>query len=267
MSFARHRIPGLVAFGDPEWFPDPVRGPLDVEALPGGRTRVSDAKGTLAVLTAGARTVAVRGPRRSFSEQKRSFSDTFARTVGGSWGMSPGGGTWTTANGEPANYSVEPGSGVITLSKNNSSYFVTLNDPAIGDFDAAATVALDTAPAVADTSIALTFGHQNFDNHYRARLAFSPSGPVRLSVEREQNDVVTTLAAATSVGEGTGRWRVRVARSGSTSQAKAWREGQPEPGWTHVVQDATFGAGRLGVRAIASKGSTYAKALRLVRRI
>lgn len=264
MSYARHRIPGLIAFGDSEWFPDPVRGPLTVETLSGGRTRVSDAKGTLAVLTAGARTVAVRGPRRSFSEQKRPFADVFDRTVSGRWGMSPGGGTWTTANGEPANYSVQPGSGVISLSQNNSSYFVTLNDPAIGDFDATATVALDTAPAGADSSIALTFGHQNFDNHYRARLAFSPSGSVRLSVEREQADVVTTLAAGTEVGSGIGRWRVRVARSGSTSQVKAWRDGQAEPGWTHVVQDTTFGAGKLGIRAVASKGSTAVPSRALV---
>ena len=256
MSFARHRIPGLIEFGAPDWFPDPVRGPLTVETLSGGRTRVSDGRGPLAVLTAGARTVAVRGARRSFTEQKRPFADVFDRTVAGGWGPSTGGGTWTTTNGEPANYSVSPGSGVILLSQNNSSYFVTLNDPAIGDFDATATVALDTTPAGADTSIALTFGFDNYDNHYRARLAFSPSGPVRLSVEKEQNDAVTTLAAGVQVGSGTGRWRIRVARSGSTSQAKAWRDGEAEPGWTHVVQDTTFGAGKLGVRALASKGST-----------
>ncbi|GGN08893.1 hypothetical protein GCM10011609_55790 [Lentzea pudingi] len=264
MSFARQRIPGLVAFGDPDWFPDPVRGALTVEALPGGRTRVSDAKGVLATLTAGARSVAVRGARRSFSEQKRPFSDPFARTSTGGWGMSPGGGRWVSTNGEPADYSVAPGSGMIRLPQNNSSFFVTLNDPAIGDFDCAATVSLDTAPVGADTSIALTFGYQNYDNHYRARLAFSPAGPVRLSVEREQDDVVTTVAAGIEVGAGTGRWRVRVARSGSTSQAKAWREGTTEPGWTHVVQDATFGAGKLGVRAIASKGSTAVPSRALV---
>lgn len=256
MSFAHHRIPGLIAFGDPAWFPDPVRGPLTVEALSGGRTRVSDAKGQLAVLTTGARTVAVRGVKRSFSEQKRPFTDRFERTFTGDWGMSPGGGTWTTANGEPANYSVEPGSGVIVLSQNNSSYFVTLNDPAVGDFDATATVALGTAPAGADTSIALTFGHQNFDNHYRARLAFSPTGTVRLSVEKEQADVVTTLVPASQINGAQGRWRIRVARAGTTLQAKAWPDGQVEPAWTHVVGDGTFGAGKLGIRAIASKGST-----------
>lgn len=264
MSFAHNRIPGLIAFGDPAWFPDPVRGPLTVEALSAGRTRVSDAKGRLAVLTAGARTVAVRGAKRSFSEQKRPFADTFARTVTGDWGMSPGGGTWTTANGEPSNYAVEPGRGVIVLSQANSSYFVTLNDPAIGDFDATAAVALDTAPAGADTSVALTFGYQNFDNHYRARLAFSPAGAVRLSIEKEQADVVTMLAAAVQVGSQRDGWRVRVARAGATLQAKAWRAGQAEPAWTHVVQDGTFGAGKLGIRAIASKGSTAVPSRALV---
>ncbi|WP_394618090.1 NlpC/P60 family protein [Lentzea sp. JNUCC 0626] len=256
VSFARQRIPGLIAFGDPGWFPDPVRGDLTVETVPGGRTRVSDAKGVLATLTTGARTVTVRGPRRSFTEQKRPFADVFARTVVDGWGTSPGGGRWSRTNGETADYRVEPGQGVIRLARTNASYFMTLNDPAIGDFDCVATVSLSTAPAGADSSIALTFGYQDFDNHYRARLAFSPSGAVRLSVDRELIGVPLALAAGVNVGTGIGRWHVRVARSGSTSQAKAWRDGTAEPGWTHTVQDTTFGAGKLGVRAIASTNST-----------
>ncbi|GLY46929.1 NlpC/P60 family protein [Lentzea sp. NBRC 102530] len=256
VSFARQRIPGLVAFGDPGWFPDPVRGALTVEALAGGRTGVSDSKGLLATLTTGARTVTVRGPRRSFSEQKRPFADVFARTVSGGWGTSPGGGRWIKTNGETANYRVEPGQGVIELAKTNSSHFMTLNDPAIGDFDCVATVSLSAAPVGADSSIAVTFGYQDYNHHYRARLAFSPGGSVRLSVDRELDNVSVALAAGVNVGTGIGRWHVRVARSGSTSQAKAWRDGTPEPGWTHTVQDTTFGAGKLGVRAFAATNST-----------
>ncbi|MBM7775038.1 hypothetical protein JOD54_005242 [Actinokineospora baliensis] len=262
VEFARERIPGLIAFGDPGWFPDAVREALTVQALPGSpaRTQVSDSRGVLAVLTTGARTVTVRGPRRSFTEQKRPFVDPFARTRTGDWGMSPGGGNWTTANGAPANYHTEPSSGVILLSQNNSSYFATLNDPDIADFSATALVSLEVVPAGADTSVSLTFAYQGYDNHYRARLAVTPAGLVRLSVEKEQADVVTTLAAAVQVGTGYAagqRWRIRVERTGITLRTRAWRSDLAEPGtWTHVVDDSTFGAGKVGVRAIASKNST-----------
>ncbi|RLK59055.1 hypothetical protein [Actinokineospora cianjurensis] len=262
ISFAQGRIPGMVSLGDPTWFPDAVRESLTVQVLAGtpARTKVSDSRGTLAVLTTGARTVAVRGPQRTFTEQKRPFTDTFARTFTGDWGMSPGGGNWTTSNGAPANYYVEPGRGVIHISQNNSSYFATLNDPNIADFSATALVSLDTAPAGADSSIALTFGYQGYDNHYRARLAFSTTGTVKLSVEKEQADVVTTLAAGVQLGTGyvaNQKWRIRVERTGITLRARAWRSDLAEPGtWTHVLDDATFGAGKLGIRALASKFST-----------
>ncbi|GAA3010157.1 hypothetical protein [Actinokineospora diospyrosa] len=262
VEFAQNRIPGMIAFGEPTWFPDAVREPLTVQVLPGtpARTQVSDSRGVLAVLTTGAKTVTVRGPRRTFTEQKRPFVDAFARTFTGDWGMSPGGGTWTTANGAPANYYVEPGRGVILLSQNNSSYFTTLNDPNIADFSATALVSLEAVPAGADTSVSLTFAYQGYDNHYRARLAVTSAGLVRLSVEKEQADVVSTLAAAVQVGTGYAanqRWRIRVERTGITLRARAWRSDLAEPStWTHVLDDATFGAGKLGIRAIASKNST-----------
>lgn len=200
MAFAQNRIPGVIALSDPSWFPDPVREPLSVEVLPGSpaRTRVSDSRGTSAVLTTGARTVVVRGSKRSFTEQKQPFADAFARAVTGDWGPSPGGGTWTTANGGPANYAVEPGRGVIILSQNNSSFFATPT-----------------------TRRRRLLRHGAAHPGHRARGRRHLGGPhLRLPGLR-----------------------------------------QPLP---RAVEDATFGAGKLGVRAIASKGSTAVPSRALV---
>lgn len=262
MAFDQTRIPGLVAFGEPTWFPDAVRENLTVTTIPGTPTRVevSDSHGLLASLTVGAKTVVTRGPRRSFSEQKSPFTDPFDRTVSGDWGMSPGGGNWSTANGTPADYLVENGHGVIVLAQANSSFFATLGDPEIADFNATATVTFDKMPAAADSSVALAFAYQGYDNHYRARLAMSPDGSVKLSLDKEQNDIVTSLAGAVVVGGGftaNDRWRIRVERTGTTLRTRAWRASATEPaGWTHTVQDSTFGKGKLGIRALASKNST-----------
>ncbi|GAA1345131.1 NlpC/P60 family protein [Saccharothrix algeriensis] len=269
IEYARDRIPGMTRSGGPSWFPDPIREPLAVKAAPGDRTEVStDSRGVFAVLTTGARTVTVTGAPRSFTEQKRPFADRFERTVRDGWGPSPGGGAWSTDRGAPENFSVEPGRGVVLLATTGHSYFTSLADDRIGDFSATATVTLDKMPAGALTSVAVAFGYQGYEDHYRARLAFGPTGSVRLSVEVEQAKVDTPLAAGVEVGSGftAGRpWRIRVERTGEVLRTRAWPADRAEPaGWVHTVRDSTFGAGRLALRAVAAEGSTASRTRVLV---
>ncbi|MBB5129807.1 hypothetical protein FHS32_006601 [Streptomyces albaduncus] len=223
------------------------------------RLQVSDASGVLAMLTVGARTVAMRGPQRTFTEQKRPFVDTFDRTTSNGWGMSPGGGTWSNANGTDANYSVTGGYGLINMTTANSSRHTSLIDD-ITDLDARLSWSLDKMPAGNASSLALSFAYTSTNSQYRARLSILTTGTVQLILERESGGSTTTIGALTTVGTGYAVgdvWHIRAQRAGTTLRCRAWKDGTTEPTtWVHEVVDATLSAGRIGVRGLASSGST-----------
>ncbi|MFC8273933.1 C40 family peptidase [Streptomyces sp. NPDC057271] len=263
------RLPMVADPGDPWHFAAHPSGALTTRALSGtpASLEVSDDDGVLALLTVGAKTVTVRGPKRWFTEQKKPFTDDFARTpTTTGWGTSPGGGTWSSHNGVPANYFLESGRAVIALTASNASRHVFLSDRLVGDFDAAARFSFDKAPTGAPVSLALSFGVQDVDNHYRARLEVTPAGDVRLVLEKELADVSAALSAPVTVGTGFAafdHWWVQVEKSGPVIRARAWRNGTPTPDtWHHSVRDPepqpgkVFDSGTLGVRALASQGAT-----------
>ncbi|MVO87430.1 hypothetical protein GPA10_22365 [Streptomyces sp. p1417] len=225
------------------------------------RLEVSDSRGVAATLTAGAKTVTVRGPQRRFIESKRPFLDDFARTPASGWGVSPGGGSWVSANGPESAYSVTGGVGTILLDTVNQSRHVTLRDNNIGDVDVIVRTTIDKAPTGAGVGCALSFGYQGTSNSYRARLLFSSvSGGVQLALEKEAAGTVTVLGAATPLGSGFlpgDWWNIRAQKSGSTLRCRAWKDGTPEPvTWTHTATDTTFTTGRVGVRALVNSGNT-----------
>ncbi|WP_327377719.1 C40 family peptidase [Streptomyces sp. NBC_01216] len=272
------RLPMAADPGDPWHFSAHPAGPLTTRALAGSPAglEVSDARGALATLTTGARTVTVRGPKRWFTEQKKPFADAFDRTLSGAgWGRSPGGGAWTTVNGAKEDYYLDGGRGVVRLTETDSSRHVLLpQGEAVGDVDVAARFSFDKRPTGAPVSLALTFAAQAgsgrqgpVNNHYRARLLVTPAGDVRLVLEKERADVTSTLSPAVTVGTGFApydHWWVRVEKTGSLLRARAWRHGTGEPvgTWQHSMRDPetdpakVFDAGTLGVRALASRDAT-----------
>ncbi|GAA3771840.1 NlpC/P60 family protein [Streptomyces phyllanthi] len=266
VDVARQGSSLLVSANDPAWFPEHAAGaltatPVAATASAPALLEVTDGRGWLATLTHGAKTVTVRGPRRWLTEQKKPFTDTFARTPASGWGASPGGGTWSTHNGADADYRVEDGRGVIELTAANASRHAFLSsDRDIADLNATAVFGFDRAPSGAAASLALSFAYDDMDNHYRARLNVTAAGAVQLLLEKEEADAVTVLGAAQQVGTGftaSDRWRVRVEKEGSALRTRAWRDGTAEPSsWQHSVTDPTFTQGRVGVRALASSGST-----------
>ncbi|MFH9692627.1 hypothetical protein [Streptomyces globisporus] len=239
----------------------PPPRPLTVEREggPPELLRVHDDQGLLATLTVGARTVAMRGPVRTFTEQKRPFHDTFDRTRANGWGASGGGGSWSNANGTDANYSVAGGAGIITMTAANSSRHTSVINN-ITDTDARLSWSLDVMPTGNASSLALSFAYTSVNSQYRARLSVLTSGTVQLILEREASGNTTTIGALTTVGTGYTAgdvWHIRVQRKGTTLRCRAWKDGTAEPAtWLHEVTDATLGAGRIGVRGLASSGST-----------
>lgn len=240
----------------------PPPRPLTTQAVAGPPEllQVHDDAGLLATLTVGAKTVAMRGPSRIFTEQKRPFADAFSRTVTGGWGQSPGGGSWLNLTGSDANFSVDGTQGIILNDTANTGRYCSINDSDVGDVSAACKVTVSAAAAGAASSIAVTFGYLDSTNHYRSRLLINTTGTVQLVLERTVSGATTTLGAATTVGTGFTAhqwWRIRVQRTGSTVRTRAWLDGTTEPAeWTFSVADTTFPTGRLGFRSFASTGST-----------
>ncbi|SNB89932.1 MULTISPECIES: C40 family peptidase [unclassified Streptomyces] len=239
----------------------PLPRPLTVQGVAGPPEllEISDEAGLLATLTVGARTVAMRGPVRTFTENKRPFHDTFDRTRAAGWGPSGGGGSWSNANGVDADYTVTDGAGIISMTAANSSRHATVINN-ISDVDARLSWSLTVMPTGNASSLALSFAYTNVNSMYRARLSVLTSGTVQLILERESGGSTTTIGALTTVGTGYTAgdiWHIRVQRKGTTLRCRAWKDGTSEPAtWVHEVTDATLGAGRIGVRGLASSGST-----------
>ncbi|MFD9977358.1 NlpC/P60 family protein [Streptomyces sp. NPDC059017] len=219
---------------------------------------VSDAHGPLATLTKGARTVTVHGPRRTFTEQKKAFTDRFDRGVSG-WGTSPGGGRWATPDTGRAEFRVEGGNGTVVLREDGFSQFATLSD-SVGDVDVCAVLTLDGVPAGDAVSAAVCCAYTGDDRHYRARLSFLTTGEVRLILEMAAGGTTTLLGGPVQVGSGFrpgDRWRLRLERTGTSLRCRAWRDGQSEPAtWQAAGTDGTLGAGGTGIRVLANKGGT-----------
>ncbi|MFE9937401.1 NlpC/P60 family protein [Streptomyces hirsutus] len=223
------------------------------------RLQVSDAQGLLAMLTKGAKTVTVRGAERTFTETKRPFRDVFDRTTSNGWGPSPGGGTWSNSGGVAADYSVAGNAGIIRMTAANSSRHTSLIDN-VTDLDARLSWSLDKMPTGNASSLALSFAYTSSTSQYRARVSVLTAGTVQLVLEREVGGSTTTLGALTTVGTGYlagDIWHIRAQRVGNLLRCRAWKAGTEEPTtWVHQVTDAALGAGRIGVRGLASTGST-----------
>jgi hypothetical protein len=253
---------GVILVQDDDSKNDPAPATLTtaVVAGPPQQLQVSDASGLLATLTVGAKTVTMRGQTRTFTEQKKPFTDDFARTVSSGWGMSPAGGSWLNLTGTSGNFSVDGSKGVILNDVVNTSRYASLNDGDVADFNAAAKVTFDKVPGGASSSVSMLFGYTDSNNHYRARMTVTTTGTVQLALEYVLAGALTTLGSSVTVGAGftaSQWWRIRAQRTGGTIRCRAWLDGSAEPGtWTFSFADPTFMTGRVGFRCIASTGST-----------
>lgn len=229
-----------------------------VVAGPPQLLRVFDEQGLLATLTVGAKTVAMRGTERTFTETKRPFTDSFDRTLASGFGSSGGGGTYSVT-GTASDFTVDGDRGVASLPTANASRFATILDT-LADVDVTCTVTLPVAPTGASSSVGLVIGYTDVDNNTRARLIVTTAGVVQLTLEKEVADVTTTLGAVTQVGTGFvggDLWHIRAQRTGSVVRCRAWKDGTDEPAtWLHSVSDTSNMQGRVGFRFLASTSST-----------
>lgn len=139
------------------------------------RTEVTDNLGWAATFTSGARTVAIRGHGRTFTEQTQGISDSFSRVAGGAWGYSEAGGKWYPSGGSSGDYAVNGSVATMVLNTANISRRCTISN-VLQDIDATVKFKTDKTALGSEQVGGILFAHQDTSNHYLARLAFTPSG-------------------------------------------------------------------------------------------
>ncbi len=238
-------------------------GPFEVASDDGSEVVINDNFGELAVFTYGSKTVTVRGQQRTFTEQKRLFTDDFDRTVVDGWGPSPAGGSWGNVNGAASDYQVVPDSASIHCSTAGVSRYMRLSDTNIATADVRMKVSLSSVPTVAANSCSLLLGYQDNANNYRLRLTFNTTGTVVASIAKAVADSESSIAGASTIGTGFqagDTWWIRGTYNGAGGLAMyAWKDGDVEP--VTPTRSGTDGSspwtsGRVGIRVLASTGAT-----------
>lgn len=156
--------------------------------------------------------------------------------------------------------SVYAGYGVVAQNSINVSRYTLLPAPA-ADVDLAATVATDRVVTGGSHFLSLVARYADTSNVYLARLEFSTTATVALTVRRRLTGTETSLGGGTVTGLAHApgvRFRIRFQVTGTALRAKTWLDGQPEPAaWAVEVTDSSLtAAGQIGTRCILSTANT-----------
>lgn len=187
-------------------------------------------------------------------------TDAFGAVVSSSWGSTDTGQPWTNTGGAASDFSKASGRGVHALTSVNVVRCSTVNTP-IADFDISVSVASDKLATGASQSPGLVGRFVDVNNDLEARLEFSITQTVVLTVIKRVAGTGTTLAQVTITGltHGVGtRFTIRFKGTGSLLQAKAWLSSANQPTtWNISVVDSTYlAAGQVGVRTLLFTGNT-----------
>ncbi|MEU2924215.1 poly-gamma-glutamate hydrolase family protein [Streptomyces sp. NPDC007251] len=186
--------------------------------------------------------------------------ETFTRSVSGGWGTTDSGHTWTTSGGSTSDFSVSGSQALAAVNSVNISRWGTL-PTGQADFDVTASFATDKLAVGGSQFCSLAGRHTDVDNTYLARLEFTTTQVVNLTIRKRVGGTETLIGSTINTGlthaAGT-RFVVRFRGSGSTLQAKVWLASGSEPGtWTDTVTDTSITTGyRVGARAILSSSNT-----------
>ncbi|MER6603905.1 poly-gamma-glutamate hydrolase family protein [Streptomyces parvus] len=151
------------------------------------------------------------------------------------------------------------GRGLIAVSAINSSRYCLLPAPA-ADVDLTATVATDVLATGGGHFVALVARYTDGSNMYLARVEFSTSQAVVLTLRKRVGGTETFLVQHTTGLTHTagGRVAVRLQVAGSTLRAKAWAADTVEPAaWQLETTDTDLtAAGEIGMRTILSSANS-----------
>ncbi|MFI7014157.1 poly-gamma-glutamate hydrolase family protein [Streptomyces sp. NPDC050164] len=151
------------------------------------------------------------------------------------------------------------GRGLVSLGSINVSRYTTVPAPG-ADVDLTASVATDKLATGGGHFLALAARWLDTSNTYLARLEFSTSQAVILTLRKRVAGTETFLVQhTTGLTHAAGRrFVIRLQVTGSTLRAKAWQHGTPEPiAWQLTTTDTDLTqAGSVGTRSLLSSANT-----------
>lgn len=203
--------------------------------------------------------IMINGERMTVTAGYGAVGDTFTRSVTDDWGTADAGGTWTNAGGTAANYDVNGSAGTHTMTSVNVSRRSTIPSPG-NDLDMYVSMSNDQLSTGASQSGGLMARVTDSNNMYIARLEFTTTNTIDLTIQKRdggvQTDLVNFTTSLTHVA-GTS-YRIRFQIEGSSLRAKAWQVGDAEPlAWQAQATDTALSGGPdVGIRSILFTGNT-----------
>jgi hypothetical protein len=186
--------------------------------------------------------------------------DTFDRTTAAGWGTAESGGAWTVV-GTAADYSTAPNVGSVAQPSTGIAH-LTLQPAPSADVD----LVVDCAVSALATGASLFTGPivraADNNNHYSARVDFTTSNTIAITLRKRVAGVETQLGTYTTpITHVAGSYvRVRLQAFGSTIRTKIWRTTDQEPDvWRISVTDTDLtAAANIGTRSFRNTGNTNA---------
>lgn len=193
------------------------------------------------------------------SQGLTSLLDGFSRTAVNGWGSPETGQTWEHVGGDAANYSVSGGLGRIAVTLTDSRRFTYA-----GEYTDVMITGQVVAPDVAVAGGNLTQGFvtrfTDSANFYQWQINFNTSGTAVLEIGKMVAGVWVNLPFGANIGTVVlgGRINVVIEHVGNKLKAKAWKDGQVEPGvWGISTTDSDIlTAGSVGCGAYRATGNT-----------
>ena len=181
-------------------------------------------------------------------------ADEFQRTAASNWGSADVGGTWSAVAGSSVNGSV----GLLSV-MNSQTRTTTLSGTLPSGTDLRLSVSIDKVANGGGVHVNIA-PRKTAAGEYRAKLRFSATGVVTVSVARLVGTTETLVANRVLTGYthtpgATLDLRVRTVSTGAstTVQMKVWPQGQPEPiDWFVAATDGDPGLQGTGQLAITT---------------
>lgn len=186
--------------------------------------------------------------------------DDFSTAGASSWGTADVGGAWTSSGGAAGDYNVTSGRGTHTMTSVNVSRRSFLNGSFAADLDFQADIQSSALATGASITGALIARYTDVDNMYMARLAFTTTQTVVLTIRKRVASVETVLATFTTgiTHAANTDVRLRFKLDGTSLKARAWLPSSPEPEfWMCSTTDSSFtGQEAPGCRSLLETGNT-----------
>jgi len=191
--------------------------------------------------------------------------DQFGRTLTDTWGTTDTVQTWTNTGGVAADYDVLSGYGRHINPATSVGHHSVVTSPS-ASFDIYCDIAVAALSTGASQFCGVLARYTSIDNLYEARVEFTTTNTILLSVRKRVTAVETQIATFTTQLTNVAAQfvRVRFQGDGSNLKAKIWLPTasltEPNPWSIETTDSALVAAGSIGVKSVRGAGNTNVNA-------